>query len=98
MNHTLAVKLYQYKHKVISRKEQTMTALAFDPPALNAYAVSGASPVATALIAAGSTLAKWETRARTRAGLKRLDTIQYPDIGLTTAEVLHEVAKPFWRA
>lgn len=75
-----------------------MTALAFDRPALNANAVSVTSPVAAALIAAGSTLAKWETRTRTRAALKRLDPHQFPDIGLTTAEVLHEVAKPFWRA
>lgn len=75
-----------------------MTALAFDHPALNAHAVSSASPVAAALIATGTTLATWETRAHTRAALKRLDPLQYPDIGLTTAEVLHEVAKPFWRA
>lgn len=75
-----------------------MTALAFDHPALNAHAVSTASPVAIALIAAGSTLAMWETRAGTRAQLKRLDPALYPDIGLTTAEVLIETAKPFWRA
>ncbi|SDZ38431.1 Uncharacterized conserved protein YjiS, DUF1127 family [Jannaschia faecimaris] len=75
-----------------------MTALAFDHPALNAHAVPSASPVAVALIAAGSILAKWETRARTRADLRRVDPELYQDIGLTTAEVLIETAKPFWRA
>lgn len=75
-----------------------MAAPTFDHPALNAHAGAAVSPVATALVAAGSTLAKWETRARTRAQLRRLPTERYADIGLTTAEVLHEVAKPFWRA
>ncbi|CTQ50971.1 DUF1127 domain-containing protein [Jannaschia donghaensis] len=75
-----------------------MTALAFDHPALNSHAVPAASPVAMALISAGSTLANWETRARTRAALRRLEPELYQDIGLTTAEVLIETAKPFWQA
>ncbi|WP_179380363.1 DUF1127 domain-containing protein [Jannaschia marina] len=75
-----------------------MAAPAFEHPALNAYAQNAASPVATALLQAGSTLATWEMRARTRAALKRLDPELYQDIGLTTAEVLIETAKPFWRA
>lgn len=75
-----------------------MASIAFDHPALNAYAAASASPVAVALVRAGETLAKWETRARTRAALKRLDVELYQDIGLTRAEVLNEVAKPFWRA
>ena len=75
-----------------------MTALAFEHPALNTHALPSASPVAVALMSAGSTLAKWETRATTRAHLKRLDPSLYQDIGLTTAEVLIETAKPFWRA
>lgn len=75
-----------------------MTSLTFDHPALNTHALPSASPVALALMSAGATLAKWETRACTRAQLKRLDPLLYQDIGLTTAEVLIETAKPFWRA
>lgn len=75
-----------------------MATLAFANSALNISITPSASPVARALIAAGSTLAAWETRARTRAHLKRLDPVLYQDIGLTTAEVLIETAKPFWQA
>lgn len=75
-----------------------MTALTFDNPVFNPHALPSASPVAAALMGAGATLAKWETRAATRAHLKRLDPLLYQDIGLTTAEVLIETAKPFWRA
>lgn len=75
-----------------------MASIAFDHPALNTHIATTASPAAVAMVRAGETLAKWETRARTRAALKRLDVELYQDIGLTTAEVLNEVAKPFWRA
>lgn len=74
-----------------------MAAPTFDHPALDTRIGLAGSPVANALIVAGSTLAKWETRARTRAHLRELPTDRYADIGLTTAEVLREVAKPFWR-
>lgn len=75
-----------------------MASIAFDHPALNTHMTPSASPIAVALVSAGETLAKWETRARTRAALKRLDVKLYQDIGLTAAEVLIETAKPFWRA
>ncbi|CTQ34318.1 DUF1127 domain-containing protein [Jannaschia rubra] len=75
-----------------------MAAPAFDHPALNSHAARSASPLAASLMAAGATLATWETRSRTRRALKEMCPSLYPDIGLTTAEVLIEVAKPFWRA
>ncbi|MCK0166947.1 hypothetical protein MWU52_05215 [Jannaschia sp. S6380] len=75
-----------------------MAAPAFDHPALNVHAPMQASPVATFLMDAGATLARWETRARTRQVLRDLDPLRYGDLGLTTAEVLHETTKPFWRA
>ncbi|KIT14657.1 DUF1127 domain-containing protein [Jannaschia aquimarina] len=75
-----------------------MAAPAFEHPALNAHALPTASPVTQALLSAAVTLAKWETRARTRAALRELPAERLPDIGLTTAEALHEGAKPFWRA
>ncbi|MEM9795717.1 MAG: DUF1127 domain-containing protein [Pseudomonadota bacterium] len=75
-----------------------MTASAFDHPALNAHARHTASPMTAGLLHAALTLATWETRARTRAALKEVPAERLSDLGLTTAEVLHEVAKPFWKA
>ena len=74
-----------------------MAAPAFDHPALNLNVPVTASPFARVLVAAGETLATWETRAKTRAALRRLDRARLPDIGLTTAEALREADKPFWR-
>jgi uncharacterized protein YjiS (DUF1127 family) len=48
--------------------------------------------------AAEARLAIWALRARTRAQLREMDPLRYPDLNLTTAEVLREAAKPFWRA
>lgn len=75
-----------------------MAAPAFAHPALNAHALHTQSPVTQMILNAALTLAVWETRARTRAELKHLPPERYGDLGLTTAEVLHETAKPFWRA
>ncbi len=75
-----------------------MTVLAFDNPALNALTAPAHSPLSQALIVLAVTVATWETRARTRAALRDLPVERYGDLGLTTAEILHEVAKPFWRA
>ena len=75
-----------------------MAAPAFAHPALNLNVPVAASPFARVLVTAGETLAVWETRARTRAELGRIDRARLPDLGLTTAEVLHEASKPFWRA
>lgn len=74
-----------------------MAAPAFDHPALNAHATMTASPVAALLMNAGAALARWETRARTRAALRDIDPLRYGDLGLTTAEVIRETRKPFWR-
>lgn len=75
-----------------------MSAPAFDHPALNLHIQITASPVARMLVSAGETLARWETRARTRAELCGMCPTRYADVGLTTAEVLRETGKPFWRA
>ena len=75
-----------------------MTALVFHHPALNAHAVLARSPLSRGLSALAQTVATWEMRAATRRSLKDMDPLRYPDIGLTTAEVLHEVRKPFWAA
>lgn len=75
-----------------------MSAPAFDHPALNLAAPRFASPVSLALVGAGSTLAVWETRIRTRRHLRDVDPLRLGDVGLTTAEALIEGAKPFWRA
>ncbi len=74
-----------------------MTAPAFANPSLALSVPLTASPVARMLVTAGQTLAVWETRARTRADLRGMCVSRYGDVGLTTAEVLREVSKPFWR-
>ncbi|CUH40276.1 hypothetical protein JSE7799_03008 [Jannaschia seosinensis] len=75
-----------------------MASLALNNSALNLHVPLTASPAARMLVAAGETLAAWETRARTRAALRQIDPARLPDLGLTTAEALREAAKPFWRA
>lgn len=75
-----------------------MTALAFVNPAIAAAAAPARSPVSRGLAALAVTVATWETRAVTRRALRDLDPARLPDIGLTTAEVLRETAKPFWVA
>jgi len=75
-----------------------MTVAVFANPALNTHVPFAASPVAQALVKAGTVLATWEMRSRTRRHLRDLGAERYADLGLTTAEVLLEVDKPFWRA
>ncbi|SFJ60768.1 DUF1127 domain-containing protein [Jannaschia pohangensis] len=75
-----------------------MTVAVFANPALNANIPFAASPVAQALVTAGTVLATWEMRGRTRRHLRDICPSRYADLGLTTAEVLLEVDKPFWRA
>lgn len=73
-------------------------ALTFDHPALNTHVPAQVSPVTQMIMSVAVTLATWETRARTRADLRAMDPSRYADLGLTTAEVLHEIDKPFWQA
>ncbi|MEM7711928.1 MAG: DUF1127 domain-containing protein [Pseudomonadota bacterium] len=74
-----------------------MTA-AFAHPVLAARFAPDLPPGPAALSDVVRVLAIWRLRARTRADLGALDPLLYRDLGLTTAEVLREVAKPFWRA
>ena len=39
----------------------------------------------------------WHQRARDRQVLSQLDAHMLHDIGLSRADVEHEVSKPFWR-
>jgi uncharacterized protein YjiS (DUF1127 family) len=39
----------------------------------------------------------WRRRARDRALLARFDDRMLRDIGLTPADVMHEINRPFWR-
>ncbi len=44
-----------------------------------------------------SSLLDWQARAGERHRLAALDDYMLKDIGLTRADVEHEVRKPFWR-
>ncbi|MBB2496665.1 DUF1127 domain-containing protein [Aquipseudomonas ullengensis] len=44
-----------------------------------------------------ASLLLWNQRARTRRQLAQLDDRQLGDIGISTAERMEEVSKPFWR-
>ena len=45
-----------------------------------------------------NTLLIWDRRHRDRLHLTGLDERMLRDIGVTSADVAHEAAKPFWRA
>jgi uncharacterized protein YjiS (DUF1127 family) len=75
-----------------------MFAPTFANPALDARAVQPQSPLARGLATLAQRVAVWEVRAATRRALRDMDPARYPDLGLTTAEVLTETAKPFWVA
>lgn len=47
-------------------------------------------------VSAFATLREWEERMRQRRRLSELDDRMLTDIGLTRADVSHEVKKPFW--
>ena len=42
-------------------------------------------------------LGVWRERARQRRALMQLDDRMRKDIGVSQADVMHEVSKPFWR-
>jgi uncharacterized protein YjiS (DUF1127 family) len=75
-----------------------MTSPAFIDSAIGAVAHSGRSPLARGLVALANSVATWEMRVATRRALRDLDPARLPDLGLTTAEVRRETAKPFWVA
>ena len=54
-------------------------------------------PLALIFAKVAQSLAAWETRRRTRAGLMQLDAHMLRDIGITEATRAEEVSKPFWR-
>ena len=56
-----------------------------------------ASPTRSWLARAAATWHAWSQRSRGRMQLAELDERMLADIGLTRADVAHEVAKPFWR-
>lgn len=45
-----------------------------------------------------SVLATWHARSRERDMLAVMDARQLSDMGITRADIVHEVEKPFWRA
>lgn len=44
-----------------------------------------------------SVLRQWQARVETRRHVRMLDDRMLKDIGMTPADVNHEIAKPFWR-
>jgi len=75
-----------------------MTPVVFAHSALNAHAVPARSPLSRGLVALAQVVSTWEMRLATRRALRDMDPLRYGDLGLTTAEVLREVEKPFWSA
>jgi uncharacterized protein YjiS (DUF1127 family) len=51
-----------------------------------------------AAIVLADALSDWRERIRQRHTLARLDDRLLRDMGLTRADVEHEVSKPFWQA
>jgi uncharacterized protein YjiS (DUF1127 family) len=54
----------------------------------------GIAPLAAQSVA---TLRLWRRRMREREALARWDDRDLRDAGITRAEILNEIAKPFWR-
>lgn len=59
---------------------------------------STADAIDMALAMATATLRRWRQRSEQRRQLTRLSIRQLDDIGITEAERLAEISKPFWRA
>ena len=55
------------------------------------------APVDTAITRALDQFLTWNQRLRDRRTLGQLDAHMLHDIGLSQADVEHEVGKPFWR-
>ncbi len=54
-------------------------------------------PLSRLVLAAAVRVVTWETRHRTRQGLKRLDAHLLRDIGLDPMSAAAEASRPFWR-
>jgi uncharacterized protein YjiS (DUF1127 family) len=54
-------------------------------------------PLSRMMVSLALTVVTWETRYRSRQGLRRLPPHMLRDIGLNAAEAEAEMAKPFWR-
>ena len=57
-----------------------------------------ANPVDAGIIRLFDHLFTWHQRVRDRQALDQLDAHMLHDIGLSRADVEHEVSKPFWRS
>jgi uncharacterized protein YjiS (DUF1127 family) len=57
-----------------------------------------ASPVDAGITRLLDQLFAWHQRARDRHALGRLDPHMLHDIGLSPADVEHEISKPFWQS
>lgn len=54
-------------------------------------------PIASGLAAAWDKVLLWQYRAQERHHLARLDERMMKDMGISAADVEHEVSKPFWK-
>jgi uncharacterized protein YjiS (DUF1127 family) len=59
---------------------------------------AAAVPVAAAVAGLVDRLFTWHQRSRDRLALGQLDEHMLHDIGLSRADVDHEVSKPFWQS
>ncbi len=57
-----------------------------------------ANPIDAGITRLFDHLFTWHQRARDRQALDRLDAHMLHDIGLSRADVEHEVSKPFWQS
>ena len=58
----------------------------------------GLTGLGALLVKASDTLLDWQDRARQRHRLGEMDDHLLRDIGLSRADLEHEIEKPFWRA
>jgi uncharacterized protein YjiS (DUF1127 family) len=58
---------------------------------------SQAGPAHRWLLRLFDTLLSWQERARQRYDLQQLDDHMLRDLGLSRADVVAEITKPFWR-
>ena len=54
-------------------------------------------PLSRAMVSLARLVVTWETRYRSRQGLRRLPQHMLRDIGLNATQAEAELSKPFWR-